>query len=83
MTPAEQAALVLQLVAQRDMDGYTLAAKSGLKLSELEAAVRLLLAKGLLRVKGDTGGPRLMDSWFQAPSGALQSFYPNLSGFAP
>jgi hypothetical protein len=82
MTPGEQAKLVLQLVAERDMDGYTLASKSGLSITDLEAAVRLLVSHGLLTVKGDTSGPRLMESWFQAPSGALGTMFSQQSGLA-
>jgi hypothetical protein len=82
MTSDEQANLVLRLVAERDMDGYTLASKSGLNVSDMEAAVRLLVSRGLLRVKGDVTGSRLMDSWFQAAPGALARMFLQQSGSA-
>jgi hypothetical protein len=76
----EKAGLVLRLVSDRDMDGYTLASKSGLQPGDLQAAVQALVSMGLLRVKGDTSLPKLMDSWFQAPAGALGSYYSQASG---
>jgi hypothetical protein len=67
----ENARLVIHFVQERDMDGYTLMSKSGLSLDALQGAVRYLLAMGRLRVKGETQGPRLAESWFQAiPCGA-------------
>jgi hypothetical protein len=69
----ENARRVLPLLQERDMDGYTLMSKSGLKLSELQEAVQVLLDKRVLRVKGEIHGPRLAESWFQAiPSGSQQ-----------
>lgn len=62
----DNARLVLRLVEERDMDGYTLMARSGLKLDELQQAVQTLLERNLLRVKGEVRGPRLAESWFQA-----------------
>lgn len=55
------------------MDGYTLMSKSGLKLDELEAAIQMLLERRVLRVKGETRGPRLAESWFQAVACNSQS----------
>jgi hypothetical protein len=82
MTITEQAKIVLQLVAERDMDGYTLALKSGLNQGDLEVAVRFLISNGLLRVKGETSGPKLMESWFQAPSGVLRAIFAQPSGLS-
>jgi hypothetical protein len=68
----QDAKIVLQAVADRDMDGYLLTKKTGLDVDSLEKAVRLLTAKGLLNVKGDITGQRLLESWFQAVPGALR-----------
>jgi hypothetical protein len=68
----ENTKLVLRAVADRDMDGYSLAKVTQLNADELEKAVRTLASSGLLRVRGEMGGPRLLESWFQAVPGALQ-----------
>ena len=58
--------LVVTDLEMPHMDGYALLSKSGLTLNELEAAIQLLLERRVLRVKGETRGPRLVESWFQA-----------------
>ena len=68
----QNAKIILQTVADRDMDGYLLAKKTGLPLDDLEPAVRMLTAKGLLNVKGEITGSRLFEAWFQATPGALR-----------
>jgi hypothetical protein len=73
----ENAKLVLRTVAERDMDGYTLARQTKLQPDALEKAVNDLAASELLRVKGERTGPRLFEAWFQAMPGAMRL----LSGF--
>jgi len=68
----ENAWRVLRAVQERDMDGYTLMSKTGLNLEALETAVGFLLDAGRLRVKGETRGPRLAESWFQAVGGNFE-----------
>jgi hypothetical protein len=68
----ENAKLILRTVAERDMDGYTLARHTRLDLPEIEKAVRDLAPSGLLKVKGAPSGPRLLESWFQAAPGAIR-----------
>jgi DNA-binding PadR family transcriptional regulator len=63
----ENAKAVLRLVAEQDMDGYTLRAKSRLaKEGELEKAINDLCSAGLLRVKGEPYGDGLLKAWYQA-----------------
>ncbi len=64
--------LVLRVLAERDMDGYTLMSKSGLDLARLEAAVRQLVPPGLLNVKGDVAGERMLKSYFMAPPNVMR-----------
>lgn len=68
----ENAKLVLRTVAERDMDGYTLARHTKLPPQELEKAVNDLASSDLLRVKGERTGPRLFEAWFQAVPGAMR-----------
>jgi len=70
--PEEDARIILRVVAERDMDGYLLAKKTGLDVPALEQALRLLTVRGLLNVKGSIAGPRLLESWFQAAPGAVR-----------
>lgn len=70
--PEEDAKLVLRVVAERDMDGYLLSKMTGLKGAPLENAVRLLSSRGLLKVKGEIAGPRMLESWFQAAPDAVR-----------
>ena len=73
----ENAKLVLRTVAERDMDGFTLARHTRLELPMLEKAVRELASLDLLRVKGEAAGERLFEAWFQAVPGAMRA----ISGF--
>lgn len=73
----DDAILVLRTVAERDMDGFTLARHTRLELPVLEKAVRDLASVDLLRVKGEAAGERLFEAWFQAVPGAMR----HISGF--
>ncbi len=44
------------------MDGYILMEESGVAASKLEEAIELLIRNDLLRVKGESRGPRLGES---------------------
>jgi hypothetical protein len=68
----DDAKRVLRAVAERDMDGYTLARQTKLDQAQLEAAVRELTSNELLRVKGEATGDRLLEAWFQAAPGAMR-----------
>jgi hypothetical protein len=68
----QDAKLVLQTVADRDMDGYLLVKKTGLDVDSLANAVRLLKSKGLVNVKGEIDASRILESWFQATPDALR-----------
>jgi hypothetical protein len=68
----ENAMLVLRTVAERDMDGYTLARQTKLQQDALEKAVNDLEASELLRIKGERTGPRFFEAWFQAVPGAMR-----------
>lgn len=68
----ENAKLVLRVIADQDMDGYSLARKTGLDEDAMEKAVRALASSGLLRVRGEMAGPRMLESWFQAIPGAVR-----------
>jgi hypothetical protein len=73
----DNAKLVLRTVANRDMDGYTLARRTKLDPAVLEKAVNDLAESDLLRIKGEPVGDRLLEAWFQAVPGAMRL----LSGF--
>ncbi len=65
LNPEER--LVLQLIAERDMDGYTLRAKAGLTDDkQLQQAIKLLSQSGLINVKGETYGEGFLKAWYQA-----------------
>jgi hypothetical protein len=68
----ENAILVLRTVAERDMDGYTLARRTKLEPNALEKAVNDLASSELLRIKGEPVGQRLLEAWFQAVPGAMR-----------
>ncbi|HEV2805296.1 MAG TPA: hypothetical protein VGW57_10245 [Chthoniobacterales bacterium] len=68
----DNARLVLRTVAERDMDGYTLARRTKLERDVLEKAVQDLQTSQLLRVKGEPVGPGLLEAWFQAVPGAMR-----------
>jgi hypothetical protein len=68
----DDAILVLRTVAERDMDGYTLARRTKLAPDALEKAVNALAGSELLRIKGEPVGPRLLEAWFQAVPGAMR-----------
>ena len=72
MRPLEQikdpnALSVLSAVRERDMEGGSLVSVTGLKLAELEAALKELLEKRLIAIRGATSGPRLNDSYIYVP----------------
>ena len=65
----EKSLLVLRTVAEGDMDGFSLASKTGLEIDDLRAAIFKLRELGYLRVEGLDAG--ILRAWYQAVPGAL------------
>ena len=81
MTPqlTSDAMLLLRSLGERDMDGYTAMARTGLNEERLEKALDELLSFSLVRVSGVVRGPRLGEAYLQAPAGVLRFFPPRFS----
>ena len=58
---------VLRAVRERDMDVYTLMAQTGLALPNVESALKELVNKELIVVRGSASGDQLREAYVTVP----------------
>ncbi len=64
---SEEAKKVLRALSERACDGFTLRARTGLGMDQLETAVHSLMDMGVVAVQGDANGEQFGRAYFWVP----------------
>jgi hypothetical protein len=60
---SQEALIVLKLLGEKAMDGYTILSKSGLSRVDLSAALKELKANSMIDASGDLGEDRIGEAY--------------------